>query len=127
MVIDTDHLVNQIHAEVEGVAETGFPMDVFPERIQKIIYDLVTYENYNLEYTASIILSAYATAIGNTYHVKIKGNWVSSCVMKATPHEILADMIRRNVAVKLLVDKLGLEICNEEESHYTGSLPGLRW
>ena len=81
MIIDTDHLVNQIHAEVEGVAETGFPMDVFPERIQKIIYDLVTYENYNLEYTASIILSAYATAIGNTYHVKIKGNWVSSCAL----------------------------------------------
>ena len=25
MVIDTDHLVNQIHAQVEGVAETGFP------------------------------------------------------------------------------------------------------
>ena len=81
MVIDTDHLVNQIHAQVEGVAETGFPMDVFPERIQKIIYDLVTYENYNMEYTASIILSAYATAIGNTYHVKIKGNWVSSCAL----------------------------------------------
>ena len=59
MVIDTDHLVNQIHAQVEGVAETGFPMDVFPERIQKIIYDLVTYENYNMEYTASIILSAF--------------------------------------------------------------------
>lgn len=66
---------------MEGVAETGFPMDVFPERIQKIIYDLVTYENYNMEYTASIILSAYATAIGNTYHVKIKGNWVSSCAL----------------------------------------------
>ena len=48
-------------------------------------------------------------------------------LMKATPHEILADMIRRNVAVKLLVEKLGLEICNEEESHYTGSLPSLRW
>ena len=81
MLIDTDHLVNQIHAKVEEVAETGFPMDVFPERIQKIIYDLVTYENFNLEYTASIILSAYATAIGNTYHVKIKGNWVSSCAL----------------------------------------------
>ena len=25
-MIDTDHLVNQIHAQVEGVAETGFPM-----------------------------------------------------------------------------------------------------
>ena len=81
MLIDTDHLVNQIHAKVEGVAETGFPMEVFPERIQRIIYDLVTYENYNMEYTASIILSAYATAIGNTYHVKIKGNWVSSCAL----------------------------------------------
>ena len=57
-MLATDHLVNQIHAQVEGVAETGFPMDVFPERIQKIIYDLVTYENYNMEYTASIILSA---------------------------------------------------------------------
>ena len=38
-MIDTDHLVNQIHAQVEGVAETGFPMDVFPERIQKIIWN----------------------------------------------------------------------------------------
>ena len=114
MVIDTDHLVNQIHAEVEGVAETGFPMDVFPERIQKIIYDLVTYENYNLEYTASIILSAYATAIGNTYHVKIKGNWVSSCALfmilvgrpglgKTPPLGFLYQPIREND--RLLLDK----------------------
>ena len=114
MVIDTDHLVNQIHAQVEGVAETGFPMDVFPERIQKIIYDLVTYENYNLEYTASIILSAYATAIGNTYHVKIKGNWVSSCALfmilvgrpglgKTPPLGFLYQPIREND--RLLLDK----------------------
>ena len=114
MVIDTDHLVNQIHAQVEGVAETGFPMDVFPERIQKIIYDLVTYENYNMEYTASIILSAYATAIGNTYHVKIKGNWVSSCALfmilvgrpglgKTPPLGFLYQPIREND--RLLLDK----------------------
>ena len=81
MVIDTDHLVNQIHAEVEGVANTGFPLDVFPERIQKIVYELVTYENFNLEYSASIILSAFATAIGNTYHVKIKGEWETACAL----------------------------------------------
>ena len=60
MVIDTDHLVNQIHAQVEGVAETGFPMDVFPERIQKIIYDLVTYENYNMEYTGNTRLPSFS-------------------------------------------------------------------
>ena len=48
-------------------------------------------------------------------------------LMKATSHEILADMIRRNSAVQSLVDKLGLEICDEEESHYVGNLPNLRW
>lgn len=48
-------------------------------------------------------------------------------LMKATPHEILADMIRRNPAIQSLVDKLNLEICDEEESRYTGPLPGLRW
>ena len=26
MLIDTDHLVNQIQAQVEGVAETGFDL-----------------------------------------------------------------------------------------------------
>ena len=48
-------------------------------------------------------------------------------LMKATSHEILADMIRRNSAVQSLVDKLALEICDEEESHYVGNLPNLRW
>ena len=48
-------------------------------------------------------------------------------LMKATSHDILADMIRRNSAVQSLVDKLALEICDEEESHYVGNLPNLRW
>jgi hypothetical protein len=48
-------------------------------------------------------------------------------LMKSTPHEILADMIRRNSAVQSLVDKLGLERCDEEESYYVGPLPNLRW
>ena len=36
-------------------------------------------------------------------------------LMKPTAHEILADMIRRNPAVGLLVEKLDLEVCNDEE------------
>ncbi len=79
MIYDNDYLTNQIHSEVEGVAETGFPLDVFPDAIQKIVYEVVTYENFNLEYTASIILSVFATAIGNTYRVNIKGKWVTNC------------------------------------------------
>ena len=42
-------------------------------------------------------------------------------LMKPTAHEILADMIRRNSAVKLLVDKFSLEICKEEEYTQTPS------
>ena len=80
-MIDIDNLTNQIHAEVEGVAETGFPLDVYPEAIQKIVYELVTYENFNLEYTASVILSVFAAALGNTYRVNIKGKWVASCAL----------------------------------------------
>lgn len=79
MMIDIDCLTNQIHADIEGVAETGFPLDVFPDEIQRIVYELVTYENFNLEYTASVILSVFATALGNTHRVNIKGKWVASC------------------------------------------------
>lgn len=80
-MIDIDRLTNQIHADIEGVAETGFPLDVFPNEIQRIVYELVTYENFNLEYTASVVLSVFATALGNTHRVNIKGKWVTSCAL----------------------------------------------
>ena len=81
MMIDIDRLTNQIHADIEGVTETGFPLDVFPDEIQRIVYELVNYENFNLEYTASVVLSVFATALGNTHRVNIKGKWVTSCAL----------------------------------------------
>ena len=80
-MIDKDYLTNQIRAGLEDVYETGIPLDVFPDAIQKIVYELVTYENFNLEYTVSIVLSVFATAIGNALRVNIKGEWVSSCAL----------------------------------------------
>ena len=80
-MIDIDNLTNQIHAEVEGVAETGFPLEVYPEAIQKIVYELVIYENFNLEYASAVVLSVFATALGNTHRVNIKGKWVASCAL----------------------------------------------
>ena len=59
MMIDKDYLTNQIRAGLEDVYETGIPLDVFPDAIQKIVYELVTYENFNLEYTVSIVLSVF--------------------------------------------------------------------
>ena len=74
-MFDTIHLTNMLRSEVEGVPETGLPLDAFPDKIQEIILNLAKYENFNVEYTVSIILSAVATAIGNSCHIRIKGEW----------------------------------------------------
>ena len=61
-MFDNLHLTNMLRSEVEHISETGFPLDVFPDKIQDIILNLARYENFNIEYTTSIILSAVATA-----------------------------------------------------------------
>ena len=77
MINDIDFLANQIHADLDGVTDTGFPLDVFPNTVQKIVYDMVHYENFNLEFVAAIVLSVYAAGIGNSCYINIKGAWVS--------------------------------------------------
>ena len=59
MMIDIDELANQIHVDVFDVAKTGIPLGVFPNVFQKIAFELVNYENFNLEYTVAIMLSAF--------------------------------------------------------------------
>lgn len=74
-MFDTLHLTNMLRSEVERIPQTGLPLDAFPEKFREIVLDLSRYENFNVEYTASIILSAVATAIGNSCHIRIKGEW----------------------------------------------------
>lgn len=74
IMYDNLHLTNMLRSEVEHIPETGLPLDVFPDKIQEIILNLARYENFNVEYTASIILSAVATAIGNSCHIRIKAS-----------------------------------------------------
>ena len=74
-MFDTLHLTNMLRSEVERIPQTGLPLDAFPEKIREIVLDLSRYENFNVEYTVSIILSAVATAIGNSCHIRIKGEW----------------------------------------------------
>ena len=77
-MFDNLHLTNMLRSEVEHIPETGLPLDVFPDKIQDIILNLARYENFNIEYTASIILSAVATAVGNSCQIRIKGEWKTS-------------------------------------------------
>ena len=72
-MFDTLHLTNMLRLEVESIPETGLPLDAFPDKIQEIILNLARYENFNVEYTASIILSAVATAIGNSSTLPLYG------------------------------------------------------
>ena len=51
---DRLQLTNMLRSEVERIPETGLPLEVFPARIQELVLNLARYENFNVEYTASI-------------------------------------------------------------------------
>ncbi|WP_300896996.1 MULTISPECIES: DUF3987 domain-containing protein [Bacteroidales] len=71
-------LCNRLRSEAGRVSESGLPLEVFPQKVQEIIFNLAAYENFNIEYSASIVLSAAAAAIGNACQIQIKGNWRTS-------------------------------------------------
>jgi len=64
-------LTNRLRSEAGRVSESGLPLDVFPQKVQEIIFNLAAYENFNIEYSASIVLSAVAAAVGNACQIQI--------------------------------------------------------
>ena len=76
--MDRMSLINAVKRDQVSVQETHFPLDIFPDRVQSIVFNLSHYENYNIEYCASIMLSAIASAIGNSNQIHIKGAWSNS-------------------------------------------------
>lgn len=60
---------------------TTIPLGAFPKKIQEMAKVLVEYENYNQDYLLVSMLSAAATAIGNTCQIRIKGCWTSSPIL----------------------------------------------
>ena len=60
---------------------TIIPLEAFPKKIQEMAKVLVEYENYNQDYLLISMLSAVATAIGNTCQIRIKGCWTSSPIL----------------------------------------------
>ena len=72
------NIVNMVRAQASHVPESGLPLDAFPAKVQEIILDLASEESFSVEYAAIALLSAVATAIGNTHHIRIKGAWTSS-------------------------------------------------
>jgi len=65
-------------AQAQGIAESDFPIDAFPAKVQSVILNMVRHENFKVEYLATAILSATASALGNTYNIRVKGQWTTN-------------------------------------------------
>ncbi len=100
-------ICNKVMSEVQGIKDTGFPLDAFPEKVQTIILDMVRYENFKVEYLAPAMLSAVSSALGGTCYVRVKGQWMTNAALyiimvgrpglgKTPPLEAAFRPIRRN-------------------------------
>lgn len=105
-------ICNKVMSEVQGIKETGFPLDAFPEKVQAIILDMARYENFKVEYLAPAMLSAVSSALGGTYYVRVKGQWITNAALyiimvgrpglgKTPPLEAAFRPIRRNDNAKM--------------------------
>lgn len=99
-------------SDVQGIKDTEFPLDAFPQKIQSIILDMVRYENFKVEYLAPAMLSAASSALGGTYYVRVKGQWITNAALyiimvgrpglgKTPPLEMAFRPIRKNDSEKL--------------------------
>ena len=59
-------LTNKVRMEAEDVKSIGLPLDAFPQKLQDIIFEVARIEQFDLEYLTMSMLSAAATAIGNS-------------------------------------------------------------
>lgn len=99
-------------SDVQGIKNTGFPLDAFPQKVQSIILDMVRYENFKVEYLAPAMLSTVSSALGDTYYVRVKGQWITNAALyiimvgrpglgKTPPLEMAFRPIRKNDCNKL--------------------------
>lgn len=70
-------LTNKVRLEAEGVKAIGLPLNAFPQKLQNIIFEVIRIEQFDMEYLVMSILSAAATAIGNSCHIRIRSSWKS--------------------------------------------------
>lgn len=72
----TQKLILGLRSEVEHEGVGRFPLTAFPRLVQEIILNKVAFQGYRVEYFATALLSAAATAIGNSCKLRVEGNWL---------------------------------------------------
>lgn len=81
MGIRQQDICNRVMAQAQGIAESDFPIDAFPAKVQSVILGMVRHENFKVEYLAAAMLSATASALGNTYNIRVKGHWTTNAAL----------------------------------------------
>ncbi|MBS7156799.1 MAG: DUF3987 domain-containing protein [Sanguibacteroides justesenii] len=74
-------ICNRVMAQAQGIAESDFPIDAFPAKVQSVILGMLRHENFKVEYLATAMLSATASALGNTYNIRVKGQWTTNAAL----------------------------------------------
>lgn len=81
METTTLNLCNKLRMEAEHIADTGFPLDVFPQKVQAIVLDMLRRDNFKVEYTAVAMLSAVSAALGDTCRIRVKSEWETNAAL----------------------------------------------
>ena len=79
--MDTLELCNRINMEAEPLADSGFHVDVFPQKMQSVIIDMVVHGYFKVDYVAMSMLSVASAALGNTYRIHIKQDWDTNAAL----------------------------------------------
>ena len=61
--------------------DTKFPISVFPKMIQEIILDLNDNMGFSVDNTSASMIFAFSTAIGNSYKLEFKRDWIESALV----------------------------------------------
>lgn len=81
-MMSPEQIINGIRSEAIGInREGGFPLHVFPQKIQSVVLDWKEQDDFRPEYTCAAILSAVSSAVGNAYHLRVRGAWTVNPAM----------------------------------------------
>lgn len=58
----------------------AFPVDVFPQAVQELIYELKLGADYHPDFVAIAIMAAYGTVIGNKVKLKVNNTWHATTI-----------------------------------------------
>ena len=73
-----EEIINNIRKEGLNIGKNDVLIGIMPTQIQSIVLAYHRYENYVPDFLITSLLSAAATAIGNSFRLRIKGLWTTN-------------------------------------------------